>query len=214
VNPPAPTPDQAQARDSLDVFLALVLPGSQYPILESARRDAAETMAHGQALWLATLGYLIVVEVIGQNVAMEKTTFSRTGSEACFMAGAQEFAARSITAKDARALYGLRCSLAHDYGLRSSRRSVRHLFALREAGPLVEHPVIDWTTVQDPLDASKNVWPTATSMNQTIINVREVGVFVEELVSNLRSQHVAGQVAIAPGVTPLELRERSQFIIR
>src|SRR5580658_9777038 len=115
-------------------------------------------MAHGRALWLATLGYIIVVEV-GQNVARASTTFERNGSEACFMAGAQEFAARAITPRDARALYGLRCSLAHEYGLRSARSSVRHLFALRQYGPLVEHPAIDWIQVPDPNDASKTLWP-------------------------------------------------------
>jgi hypothetical protein len=168
-------------------------------------------MGHGQALWLATLGYLIVVEVIGQNVAKAHTTFRRKGSEECFMAGAQEFAARSVTAKDARALYGLRCSFAHEYGLRSAKSSVRHQFALRRDGPLVEHPEIDWMQIPDPCDASKKVWPTAKPENWTWINLLEVGVFVEELISNLRAEHAAGRVVLAQGVTYLELRDRSQF---
>jgi hypothetical protein len=206
------SPNEAAVTSALDVFLAPELPGNSHPVLESARRDAAETMAHGAALWLGTLGYLIVLEVIGQNVALMQTAFSRKGSEACFMAGAQEFAARPITPKDARALYGLRCSLAHDYGLRSAKRSVRHVFALRQSGPLVEHPAADWTSEPDPLDPSKRVWPTAKAANQTWINVREVGVFVEELIANLRGEHAAGRVAPAPGVTQLDLRDR-QFII-
>jgi hypothetical protein len=209
----ARTPEQAAIQGALDVFLAEELPGRQHPILESARCDAAETMAHGRALWLATLGYLIVVEVIGQNVARTPTTFARNGSEACFMAGAQEFAARAITPRDARALYGLRCSLAHEYGLHSARSSVRHLFALRQYGPLVEHPAIDWIQVPDPNDASKTLWPTAKPENQTWVNVREVGVFAEELITNLRAEHAAGRVALAPGLSYVDVRDHSQFII-
>lgn len=204
---------QAAVQEALDVFLAEQLVGSAYPILESARRDAAETMEHGQALWLATLGYLIIVEIIGQNLARENTTYTRGKSEACFMAGAQEFAARAVTEKDARALYGLRCSLGHEYGLRSSKSSIRHLFALREDGPLVVHPIIDWVQVSDPNDSSKKVWPTATSQNQTWVNVRDVATFVEGLIGHLRAEHAAGRVALAPGVSPLELRERDTFIV-
>jgi hypothetical protein len=139
----SPDPEAAANKAAIDVFLAIALPNKQHAILESARRDAAETMQHGQALWLGTLGYLIIVEVIGQNVARTATLLPRNGSEACFIAGAQEFAARPMPPKDARALYGLRCSLAHEYGLRSTRSKTRHLFALDQVGPLVKHPTTD-----------------------------------------------------------------------
>jgi hypothetical protein len=38
-------------------------------------------------------------------------------------------------------------------------------------------------------------------------------VFVEELIQNLRSEHTAGNVDLAPGITAMELREHSQFVI-
>ena len=129
------------------------------------------------------------------------------------MAGAQEFAARPVTPKDARALYGLRCALAHEYSLKSTKSSVRHLFALRQDGLLVEHPVVDWARVSDPNDATKTIWPTERPENQTKINLLEVGAFVEELVTNVRAEHAAGRVALAPGATAFDLRNRSQFVI-
>lgn len=208
-----PTPQEAAERAALDVFLATTLPNRQVPILEAARRDAAETMLHGEALWLATLGYLIILEVIGQSVGRPNSTLPRGNSTERFVAGAQEFAARPVSPYDARALYGLRCSLAHEYGLLSANSNTRHIFALRQVGPLVKHPVAAWASVPDPGDPSKRVWPTAMPQNETWINVREVGVFVEELIANLRTEHSAGNVALAPGLTHLELRNKSQFLL-
>ena len=51
-------------------------------------------MQHGQALWLATLGYLIVIEMLGRTVCRLTTTFpTRTSPTDRFLAGALEFVA-------------------------------------------------------------------------------------------------------------------------
>jgi hypothetical protein len=47
----------------------------------------------------------------------------------------------------------------------------------------------------------------------TVVNVREVGIFVEELVENVRDEHRKGLVRVAPGMTPLEIRTFGQFVI-
>jgi hypothetical protein len=152
--------------------------------------------------------------MLGQSVARPNTAFpNRSGSLSRFIAGAREFATRQITSQDARALYGLRCAFAHEYGLRSAASSTHHLFALDRIGPLVKHPAILWVQIPDPNDATRMIWPNPTAANQTCVNVIEVGVFVEELVQNVRAKHRAGHVALAPGTDAMQLRNFSQFLI-
>jgi hypothetical protein len=172
-------------------------------MLDAALRDARVTMQQGNALWLATLGYLIVLEMLGRTVAKPNTAFpNRTSPASRFVAGTQEFAIRLVTRDDARALYGLRCALAHEYGLRSAATNTRHLFALDQTGPLVRHPTIPWATGTNP-----------TATNQTWVNVLEVGRFVEEIAGNVRTEHDAGRVELAPDMDAMQLQNFGQFLI-
>lgn len=187
---------------------------TRLPQLQAALGDARNTAEHGDALWLATLGYLIVIEMLGGTVARPSTPFtSRSKSTESFVAGCQEFAARAVTPKDARALYGLRCALAHEYGLLSASASVRHAFELNRAGALVVHPLKDWEQVTDPADPSKKTWPNPTKQNVTKINVIAVWDFVEELVQNVRNEFAAGNVRIAPGNDAMQLINFGQYLI-
>lgn len=53
------------SKAALDAFLAENAHGNrQFGLLDAALRDARMTMANGDALWLATLGYLVVLEVL------------------------------------------------------------------------------------------------------------------------------------------------------
>ena len=116
-----------------------------------------------------------------------------------FKAGAREFASRTITADDAEGLYAVSCALVHEYSLRSvptNKSKKTHYFAFTEMGALISHP-----TTSSPIGAP------------TVVNVREVGIFVEELVENVRDEHRKGLVRVAPGMTPLEIRNFGQFVI-
>jgi hypothetical protein len=176
---------------------------SPRPLLDAAMRDARETMAHGKALWLATLGYLIIVEVVGGAVARPSTAFpDRGGAGKRFQAGAREFAPSTMTRQDAEALYGLRCALAHEYGLHSKKGQKRHIFTLTQTGTLVVHPPTPWTPGTNP-----------TPQVVTTVNVRAVGDFVEKLVAEVRLQHQAANVTLAPGITSMDLRNYGQMLI-
>jgi len=66
----------AAQQSALDLYLRVKQAGdSQIPTLDAALCDARVTMAAGQALWLATAGYLIVIEMMGQTVARSSTKF-------------------------------------------------------------------------------------------------------------------------------------------
>ncbi|MGD0880498.1 MAG: hypothetical protein ABSB09_02870 [Acidimicrobiales bacterium] len=213
---PAAAARRAAEVSALDAYLGIPADGShQIPTLEAAIRDARETMKDRKALWLATLGYLIVVEMLGQSVARPGTAFPNRGTPTNrFLAGAQEFSARPITPDDARALYGLRCAFAHEYGLRSNRSAVGHVFKLDRVGSLVKAAKVPWRSAPDPSNPKKRIWPSPVPDNQTEVNVFEVGVFVEELVGNVRSEHQVANVVLAPRMDPMQLRNFGQFLIR
>ena len=162
---------------------------SEKSTLEAALRDARATMNQGDALWLATLGYLIVVEQLGRMVAKPNTRFPRRdGVELRFGAGALEFSANPDDRDLAGALFSLRCSLAHEYGLRNERR---HVFILTRGNEFIRHASIPW---DGTVEGAKRL-----DMN-TVINVREVGSYVEGLVARVRAEHANGNVVLAPGL--------------
>ena len=85
-----PSALNASDRAALDDYLE-VWDGESNDVstLEAGLRDARYTMASGTSLWLATLGYLVVVEQLGRLVARPGTKYPRAGSEQCFVAGAR-----------------------------------------------------------------------------------------------------------------------------
>jgi hypothetical protein len=191
------------AKAALDTFLA-EWDGVSFPIstLEAGLRDARVTMAEGKALWLATLGYLVTLELLGAGVARRRTKFpDRAGSEKRFTAGAREFAAGRISPPTASALYSLRCSLAHEFGLRNQPR---HVFLLAQDGPLAKHPRRPWDGT--PSGAVKR-------SVQTRVNVRAVGALVEGVVEQARALHKVGQVELAPGRAAADLLAFGRFYI-
>ena len=191
--------DQAAAISS---YLALVGETPQIPALDAALRDARETMDHGKALWLATLGYLIVIEMLGRSVASLASKYpNRLSATNRFVAGAREFSDPELSQADAEALYSLRCALAHEYSLRNEGKKLQHIFTLQQSGPMVEHAQRPWTGAA-PLP-----------QNITTVNVRAVGEFVERLVADVRAAHERSEVVLAPGMTSMDLRNFGQFVL-
>jgi hypothetical protein len=162
-------------------------------------------MLHGKALWLSTLGYLVVAEQIGKFTARPGTAYPRDGSEQCSIAGLREFAPRRIGPREASGLYGLRCSLAHEYGLRNPPRSPKkesRVFVLTQDGPLIRHARVKWDGTSQ--GARKKAM-------RTRVNVRAVGDLVESIVANLRLENQRGAVRIAPNRTADELLMFARF---
>jgi hypothetical protein len=188
--------------EALRAYLKPLTPGARVSVLEAAVRDARETMAHGQALWLATLGYLIVLEQLGARVARPSTAFpSRNGSEVAFKAGALEFAPNPSDVDLADALYSLRCAWAHEYGLRNR---TKRIFMYRQNGPIAVQPTRAWD----------GTLAGATNLDmQTIVNVRAVGDYVEEIVSSVRAEFETGGVVLAPGADAASLQLLGGFVI-
>jgi hypothetical protein len=140
-------------------------------------------------MWLATLGYLIAIEQIGTRLARPATGFpNRAMRNQCFRAGALEFGPDPTDTELAAALWSFRCAQAHEYGLVSEQKRI---FLLRRTGALVVQPPVPW-------DGSL---ATAGDLDsQTIINVRAVGEYVEEVVATVRRASKTGQVVLAPGI--------------
>jgi hypothetical protein len=156
--------------------------------LEAALRDARVTMEHGQALWLATLGYLSVVEQIGFRLARPSTQFpQRNGKGKRFRAGVLEFGPNPSDTKLADAMWSLRCALSHEYGLASEQKRI---FMLTRTTTLIIHPTTQW---DGSIEGAKSL------DCQTIMSVTAIGKYVEELVSTVREEATTGGVISAPG---------------
>lgn len=190
-------------QSALDMFLAEWGPQrTHHSTLESGLRDARVTMDHGKALWLATLGYLVVFELLGRSVARPKTRYPhRSQANQRFEAGIREFSGRRVSDQIRAALWSLRCGLAHEVALRSQQR---HVFQMRQDGPLVLHPRRPWDgTLAD----------AARQSGKTQVNVRAVGDLAEDVVSKVRDLHQAGRLVLAPGRSADDLRTFGGFTI-
>jgi len=169
-------------------------------VLEGSLRDARATMEHGTAPWLAALGYLVVLEQVGANLARPDTRFRfRTSKELRFRAGALEFAPNPKDERLASALYALRCGLAHESGLQARRL----VFVLTRDGPLITYPRTPW-------DGSREALMTQPVM--TVVNVRAVGRYVEAVVAEARNEFAQGRVELAPNVIAENLLVFGGFI--
>jgi hypothetical protein len=68
-------------------------------------------------MWLATLGYLVVVEQVGHSVKMRSAPArTSSGSRASFLRAVTDFGDPALTDQDRHTLYDVRCALAHKYG--------------------------------------------------------------------------------------------------
>jgi hypothetical protein len=169
-------------REALNFFLSDYQEGAgPHSPLRSAIRDA-QAASQGQALWLATLGYLVTAEILGRTIERPDTQFpDRNKDWQVFKAGFLEFAEEP--ALDAREpLWTLRCCLAHHYELRNVDREadgqVKRIttFALARRGPL-------WSA---PEPAHFTDW----------VNIDAVGQYVTGLVDSAQRAHSAGGVRL------------------
>ena len=150
--------------------------------LESALRDARVTMQHGEALWLATVGYFMTAEMLGRTVGKIPTAYKDREPEwRCFEAGMIEFAESPIDGPSRQSLWNLRCALVHQYSLRfeSRRGGIVETFVLTQEGPICR-PVAGPITTQ--------------------VNVRAVGQYVEGVIRAARSSYDNGEIQLVADV--------------
>jgi hypothetical protein len=135
-------------------------------------------MEHGDALWLATVGYLMTAEMLGRTVGKVPTAYmTRKRDWRCFEAGMMEFAENPIDDSSRQSLWHLRCALVHGYSLRYEDRSrgIVETYVLTQDGPICV-PVVGPIT--------------------TRVNVRAVGQHVEGVVRAARSSYHNGEIQL------------------
>lgn len=124
-----------------------------------------------KALWLAALGYLVTVEVVGRTLVRPETEYpNRKRDSQCLRAGLLEFAPHPVSDRARGGLWKLRCGLAHHYQLRDGD----HRFTLAEWGP---------------------IWAQPSARGEPeLVNLAALSEYVESLVRNALHEHQFGRV--------------------
>jgi len=163
--------------------------GQATSLLAAAMDDAAAAI-RANALWLGTLGYLIVIEQMGHWL-QRKTPRPRAegGATDSFTAFAAEFGAPSLTAGDRRLLYGVRCALAHQFGL--------------------TQPKLEFAYTRGD---KSSVFPDPTS-RPVIVCLDAIWNYVIDLDNNVRTEHANGNVMLLKNKSAGELL-RMSFEVR
>ncbi len=206
----ASTPISADEQASLDMFIESKGRGTS---MLHASLGEAHAARDAQIMWLAVLGHLIVAELIGATVAKANSTFPRSNSTERFEAGILEFAPAPVSSGNADALWALRCSVGHIFGLSKEHpnpRGPHFRFFLDESGPLIRPASHAWdgTNLPVPYDDIKARRPEATT-----VNVRKLYVYVDRLVTNLRRHHAKDAVRLQPNLTPDEALAFRQIFV-
>lgn len=174
--------------------------GAGTSMLHSSLAEARRANECG-ILWLGSLGYLIVAELVGATVAKARTSFSdRSNPTRRFNAGILEFAPHPVSDANAKALWALRCSIGHIFGLSKEHPhgGPHFRFILDESGVFIRPALQAWdgSTLPIPYDDMK-----ARRREATIVNVLRLHDYVERLVTNIERHHARHNVRLRPGLT-------------
>jgi hypothetical protein len=133
--------------------------------------DDGRPMADGPTpSWLGTMGYLVLLEQIGEAVHRPSRLIAQDGIPRAL----SHFLDDALPDSWVGALVGLRNSLAHDYGLvaTSGEEARRHVYRLSADGPLVRLPPSPWD----------RDWHAHPEHDATHVNVIAVAELVEGVV--------------------------------
>lgn len=151
-------------------------------------------------LWLGNFGFLALFDQLGKAVAKPNGSATLTPFERAVVDFAGE------TPDTAAALYALRNSLAHSYGLVNKNAADRsYLFSVDAApslagGPIVELPNRPWEGDPDQIAG-----------RQTDVHFRALGVAALRALDEVRRLFAAGDLGLAPGMTAALLRRSYVF---
>jgi hypothetical protein len=202
----SPTTDKA----ALSEYLSPTPPriSSFVAALRDARQATGRDLNTGAVLdetqtgsWLGAIGYLLLLDQIG--TAVEPA--SAGNRQQVSILRALEWWSPGVTEKGRKAIYALRCALAHDYSLfnpNSRDPDLQHEFRLhRGKGHLVQLPAHSWqgnySGLQDP----------------TTVSLAVLGDRVEQVVLEVVAAHSRGELRIGNGLTRTGLLQRYSFVV-
>lgn len=153
--------------------------------------------------FLGAVGYLCLIDQVSTAIGLRGGRYETGGlaSEKAPYRALYDFT--ELPAEVIEAMYGLRCSLAHDYSLvnKHRRQERQHLYIFFGGSELVQLPSADrrwdgeWVENFPEREATK-------------FNMRRIGDVAEDVVSIARQRHEAGEVRVlcAGGVAEMEMR--------
>jgi hypothetical protein len=199
--------------EAIVTFLALFDPDDPtqpHSTWESALRDARQVMGTRRdpaAVWPGLMLYLISLELVGKYLRKRgvppfpkvKGQRSRKPLELAI----HNFGSGTEDSELAPTLYGLRCALVHEFGLRNAEsKELTYMFALADDGPIFRPARAKWDGKHEG----------ATNDNVTVVCPWEVAKYVEDFASRLRTLPV-DDIELAPGIDAEELFTFGTFVI-
>ena len=147
--------------------------------------------------WLGAIGYLVLLDQLGETLRPITESPDRYGSKYPTIRRCLERFVPELTEDATAALYGLRCALAHHFGLwnppkpNETPQPWHRIFTLvgDDASELIRHPARQW-------DGSLPTGPLNVRFT-TVVNLRRLADLVEEVVERVRELGRAGQLEIA-----------------
>lgn len=171
---------------------------SFYALLEDARGAAGRDIYTGEvrddrrsASWLAAMGYLCWFDHVGGAVRLRSSAEKRGDFYTCLA----QFA--SLPMAHRKALWGLRNSFTHGYGLVSHHAKTRsyYVFTLDTEGELVQHPDEAWD----------GEFPIGDG-HETIVSLRALGDLAESVHDRVLEAFQRGELTTACPVDEFEPR--------
>jgi hypothetical protein len=186
------------AHEAINAYLTPVedADDGRFSLLDAVLSDANKAM-EADALWLGASGYLISIEQLGKTVEKMEDPAARGGSEDSFRAALADFAP-GLEEDTAGALYGLRCSLVHSFGLINEKPGTdkHRVFALTRSGPPVKFPETDW---DGTIEGTKSLEMT------TVVNIEGLRDLAERCVTQARALNDTGELNLVPDMSPERL---------
>jgi hypothetical protein len=158
--------------------------------------------------WLGTLGYLVLVDQIGE--CFTSTTTARSSARRNdFCRGLAHFT--DLDAQTVLTLYALRCAFTHSYALNNvadgpQKRELTHRFLLDNSpdAPLIEHPYLPWSGRHTERNKAF----------ETRVNVRALADRIEAMAAEVQRQARAGELEIRLAGGLQELKNNYTIQIR
>jgi len=201
------------ANAALDEYLSPTPPRSSSFVaaLRDARQATGRDPDTGTVIedmntgnWLGAIGYLLLLDQISTAVQPASATAAHNQSKAILRA--LEWWAPGVTEKEGKAIYALRCALAHDYSLfnQNNDPDLQHKFRLhRGQRSLIQLPAQPWQGNSD----------SSSTHNQTTVSLRVLGDSVEQVVSEVVKAHDRGELQIGNNLQPANMLQRYSFVV-
>jgi hypothetical protein len=207
----APFDPRARDHSTLDVALRDARPASLREVA-----DGTPMRPDHSSSWLGAVGYLILLDQLGETIRAAGEPVDRFPNRHPTVRKCLERFAAELTDDDTAAIYGLRCALAHDFGLWNppnpgeTPKPWHRVFTLKadDSNDLITHPARQWDGSVPVGAAGLRAFDMATT-----VNLRRLVGRIEELVADVRALGAKGKLEIAlDNPIDLELRFRMRVV--